>query len=167
MSVTFPGDLAAVRNRGVSIIARCLQGGSWLYFNFFFQNIEIFLKLDRERWKVWTSEQYLQCLVQSVCVFHSGCPLTGSIFEYLPSVRWMGGFWAWPIGRMKHVSCLGSFLGLWSTMILALCTPRILLMVVQALGIGTLDKKEFYQIFVILTCVLWLSLIHIWRCRRS
>ena len=27
-SVTFAGDLAAVRNSGVSVIARCLQGGS-------------------------------------------------------------------------------------------------------------------------------------------
>ena len=129
------------------------ENGLWLtfYFDFFFQYLEKVLKLHWERWKVRISEQYLQCLVQSVY------KLTFSIVVFYRlgpwSIRQVLGVWVvYGSGPLKNsdIPCVDSFVGLWSAVILVnflSCTGF------TAWGIGAVDKKEYCQIFLSFTCL--------------
>ena len=119
------------------------------------------MKLSRERWtKVWISEQQLHCLVQSVY------KLTLSI----DVVHWLGPLrvrqvlgvsavlLSWSIGWCRMSFFLWFFVGLFSTMILVLCTSSLSFIGCTVRGLGALDKNEIYHIIVSVTCVLAIGL---------
>ena len=115
-------------------------------------------KLHRERWrKVWISEQQLHCLVQSVYKL----TLSIDVVHWLGplSVRQVLGVSAvllsWPIGWCSMSFFVWFFVDLFSTMILVLCTSCLNFIGCRVWGLGALDKKEIYHIFVNVIRVLW------------
>ena len=89
--------------------------------------------------------------------FHRCCPLTGSI-ESSTSVRCIGGFIFLFIGWCSMSFFVWFFVGLFSTMILVLCTSSLSFIGCTVRGLGALDKKEIYHIIVSVTCVLAIGL---------
>ena len=64
---------------------------------------------------------------------------------------------------MLHVPSLCFFVGLFSTMILVLCTSSLNFIGCTVWGLGALDKKEIYHIFVSVIRVLWFLKMTHWE----
>ena len=106
---------------------------------------------------MWISEQQLHCLVQSVYKL----TLSIDVVHWLGplSVRQVLGVSAvllsWPIGWCSMSFFVWFFVGLFSTMILVLCTSSLNFIGCGVWGLGALYKKEIYHIFVNVIRVLW------------